>query len=118
MNDSVKDSEMIRRCNCSPADLNQVSAETKLPVVMDTFWASTTNKIKLQDLFKDYILNIPKPMTMGISNEAQPYKGIFSNNNTTTPVVDAILEDTNVKIIPHAFHAICSRATRVIILST
>ena len=53
MNDSVKDSERIRRCNCSPVDLNQVSAETKLPVVMDAFLGSTTNKIKLQNLLRD-----------------------------------------------------------------
>ena len=49
--------------------------------------------------------------SLGISNETQPCKGTFSNNDTTALVIDATFEDTNVMIIPHAFHAICSRVT-------
>ena len=121
---SVKDSERRRRCNCSPVDLNEVSTETKLPVIMDTFWASTTNKVKLQNLLKNYILNNPKPMTdivvssLGTSNETQPCKGFFSDSSTTAPVIDATLEEADVKVIPHAFHAVCNGVTRVVILSS
>ena len=56
---SVKDSERGRRCNCSPIDLNDVSPETPLPVTMESFWASSINKAKLQLLLRKYILNNP-----------------------------------------------------------
>ena len=50
MDGSVKDSERTRRCSCSPINLNEVNAETQLPVIMDNFWASATNK----DNYKGY----------------------------------------------------------------
>ena len=53
---SVKDSERARRSSCRPIDLNTIASETKLPVSMDTFWASSGNKIKLQELLRDRIL--------------------------------------------------------------
>ena len=45
---SVKDSEQQRRLRCSPIDLNVICEETPLPVSMESFWASSANKSKLQ----------------------------------------------------------------------
>ena len=104
--------------------INEVSVETKLPVIMDSFWASTTNKVKLQKLLKAYILNKPKPMTdivvssLGISKKTQPCEGFFSDSSATAPVIDATLEEADVKIISHSFHAVWNGVTRVVILSS
>ena len=79
---SVKDSERARRCNSSPIDLNNVSPDTPLPVTMESFWASSMNKTKLQLLLRKYILDNPMEATglvvsaIGL-DEMESARGIF-----------------------------------------
>jgi hypothetical protein len=79
---SVKDSERAKRCSCSPIDLNVMCEDTPLPVTMDAFWVSSTNKDKVQGLLRSYILANPKTMTdvvisgMGLSSEVEPCRAI------------------------------------------
>ena len=87
---SVKDGERARRCNCSPIDLNNVSPETPLPVTMESFWASSMNKAKLQLLLRKYILDNPMAAAdiavsaVGLA-EIEPARGVFSNIGSTLP---------------------------------
>ena len=45
---SVKDSERKRRQSKQPVELHAISDTTPLPVDMESFWASNTNKKKLE----------------------------------------------------------------------
>jgi len=56
----VKDSERQRRLSCSPIDLNVICEEMPLPVSMDPFWASSSNKSKVQGLLAKLCTSTPK----------------------------------------------------------
>ena len=45
---SVKDTERSRRSTMKPIEVSIIAEDTPLPVNMDTFWASVSNKAKLQ----------------------------------------------------------------------
>ena len=120
---SVKDSERARRCSHSPIDLNVMYEDTPLPVTMDAFWASSTNKAKVQGLIRSHILANPKTMTdvvisaMGMSSDMQTCRAILSDCDTTLPELDVDIEEADARIIPHALHAVNCGATRVVLLS-
>ena len=121
---SVKDGERARRCNCSPIDLNNVSPdhETPLPVTMESFWASSMNKAKLQLLVRKYILDNPMAAAdivvsaLGLA-EIEPDRGVFSNIGITLPELNVKIEEADVRMIPHALHSVNEGASRVILLS-
>ena len=119
---SVKDSERARRCNCCPIDLNNVSPETPLPVTMESFWASSMNKAKLQLLLRKYILDNPMAAAdivvsaIGLA-EIEPARGVFSNIGITLPELNVKIEEADVRMIPHALHSVNGGASRVILLS-
>ena len=116
---SVKDGE---RCNCSPIYLNNVSPETPLPMTIESFWASSMNKAKLQLVLRKYILD--NPMTaadivvsaLGLA-EIEPDRGVFSNIGITLPELNVKIEEADVRMIPHALHSVNEGASRVILLS-
>ena len=119
---SVKDSERARRCNCSPIDLNDVSPETPLPVTMESFWASSINKAKLQLLLRKYILNNPMAAADIVVSairlaEIEPARGVFSNIGITLPELNVKIEEADVRMIPHALHSVNGGASKVILLS-
>lgn len=120
---SVKESERIRRYSCTPIDLNEVNAETQLPVHVNSFWPSAINKARLQGLLRDNIIENPKPMkkvvvsSMGLSSDSKPCKAIHNTCSTAVPELDLSIEEADVRIIPHVLHAVCSGATRVVVLS-
>ena len=119
---SVKDSERTRRCNCSPIDLKDVSPETPLPVTMESFWASSMNKAKLQLLLRKYILDNPMAAAdivvsaIGLA-EIEPARGVFSNIGITLPELNVKIEEADVRMIPHALHSVNGGPSRVILLS-
>ena len=49
---SVKDTERSRRSAIKPIEISMIAEDTPLPVNMDTFWASVSNKAKLQMLLR------------------------------------------------------------------
>ena len=49
---SIKDAERVRRSTQKAIEINNIVAETRLPVDMETFWSSNSNKTKLQLLFR------------------------------------------------------------------
>ena len=119
---SVKDSERARRCNCSPIDLNDVSPETPLPVTIESFWASSINKVKLQLLLRKYILNNPMAAADIVVSairlaEIEPARGVFSNIGITLPELNVKIEEADVRMIPHALHSVNEGASKVILLS-
>ena len=59
--ESVQGSERARRSSCAPIDINMLTAETPVPISMDSFWASSNNKIKLQQFVEKSILEHVNP---------------------------------------------------------
>ena len=120
---SVKGSERSRRCGCSPIDLYVIATETQLPVTMDAFWASSANKSKLQKLIRQHILTKPKPKTdtivssIGHPPEIEPCLAISNGKETSLPDLDIMIEEADVRIIPHACHAVETGTKRVVIIS-
>jgi hypothetical protein len=49
---SVKDSERSRRATVSAIEISAINVDTPLPICMDTFWTSGSNKTKLQKLLR------------------------------------------------------------------
>ena len=49
---SVKDTERSRRSTMNPIEISMIAEDTPLPVNMDTFWASVSNKVKFQMLLR------------------------------------------------------------------
>lgn len=120
---SVKDSERTRRCSSSPIDLYGIGTGTQLPVTMDAFWASSANKSKLQKLLQQCILTKLKPMTdtvvssIGRPPEIEPCLAIFNGKETPLRDLDTTIEEADVRIIPHARHAVENGTKRVVIIS-
>ena len=118
---SFKDSEQARRCNCSPIDLNDVSSETSLPVTMESFWASSMNKAKIQLLLRKCILDNPMAADIVVSAiglaDIELARGVFSNTGITMPELNVKIEEADVRMIPHALHSVNGGASRVILLS-
>lgn len=119
---SVKDSERARRCNSSPIDLNDMSPRTPLPVNMESFWASPMNKAKLQGLIREHILENPMQTAdivvsaFGLS-ETKPCRGVFNDISIQLPELNHRIEEADVRMIPHALHAVKGGASRTILLS-
>ena len=47
---SAKDTERSRRSTMKPIEISMIAEDTPLPVNMDTFWVSVSNKVKFQML--------------------------------------------------------------------
>ena len=53
---SVKDTERSRRSTMKPIEISMKAEDTPLPVNMDTFWASVSNKAKLQMILRKGVI--------------------------------------------------------------
>ena len=123
---SVKDCERSRRSESLPIDMNDINRETLIPASIKAFWASVTNKEKLQFLLKKYICENTSPKiqfvlsgtgTAGVAN-AQPCISIIKKKK---PVelheLDLSIEEADVRVIPHALHASKNGAKTIVLLA-
>ena len=101
-----------------------ICEEMPLPVSMDPFWASSSNKSKLQGLLRNYVLAHPRPITdfvvsgIGFSPNINPCQGIFNSSYPIpVPDLDANIEEADVWTIPHALDTTNCGAKRVLLLS-
>ena len=115
---SVKDSERARRSCCKPIDLHVVAAETHLPVPMDVFWVSPTNKVKLQQLLRETILQQTYQRTVVVNTigVGPEMMSCMSSIQDIGPIseLNVDLEEADVKLIPHALHAVKYGSTRIV----
>lgn len=119
---SVKESERTRRSSCRPIDLNAINSETKLPVSMDAFWASPTNKTKLQQLLRQIAIQQSNSRTvvvsaMGVAPDMLPCISVSKDDINPLRELDVEIEEADVRLIPHALHAVNHGSTRIVILS-
>ena len=91
-------------------------------MTMESFWASSMNKAKLQLLLRKYILDNPMAAAdivvsaVGLA-EIEPDRGVFSNIGITLPELNVKIEEADVRMIPHAPHSVNEGASTVILPS-
>ena len=102
-----------------------LTAETPVPISMDSFWVSSNNKTRLQQFVKKSILEHANPGVhvvvsgTGISGrtEVESCKAIFNKNEVVqVPVLDIDIEEADVRLFPHLSHCVTGGITRVVVL--
>ena len=119
---SVKDSERQRRAKTRPIEISSISNDTPLPVQMDTFWASGTNKVKLQSFLaasaQNKIGNTELILSRWSSDEGATLPQVIQSSQNIDPdklVFD--IEEADLRIIPHAIDCANNASKRLVILS-
>ena len=123
----MKDSERLRRAEVLPILYSNITLDSKLPKVMEAFWPAPENKVKLEQLIKDYVVSrctaenysfeivLSRIIGDEISSETisivNSKIGCYSELNTDH-------EEADVRIIPHVDHAIRRNCERAVILSS
>ena len=124
---SVKDSERLRRTQKPPVLYSNITLESKLPRDMDSFWPSAANKAKLEQLMKGWLIGHFTAESVDVHFLSSRIVGDETLTQTQSirngivsehPVLDSVHEVADIRIIPHALHAIRSNCTRIVILSS
>lgn len=116
----MKDSERVRRRSENPIDVNEMGKETKLPVLKEAFWASSSNKAKLQEALRCNILEEQNDRTelvasvMGMKEGMNHCAAVLNGCARVLPNLNVEIEEVDVRLIPHAVN---SGAARVVLLS-
>ena len=126
MGTSLKDSERQRREKKSPIELHDVSRETPLPREMDRFWPSSVNKAKFESLIhaEALVRNWSAPtLEIIVSHFCGPDSIVVSCWSMTSrpvevPQLKCNVEEADMRIIPHAMHAVKQGKNRIIVLSS
>lgn len=122
---SVKDSERVRRTTNKPVEISIISEQTPLPVNMESFWPANTNKVKLQNLIRKWILENAsrlwpeKELVLSSIIEhgtCTACQSISNGNICRYEDLEQFIEEADVRLIPHAMHAIHRGTTRILIL--
>ncbi len=124
---SAKDTERERRSSVKPIEITCIACDTPVPIDMDTFWPSNTNKKKLQAFSRVWIKENVQSILPGVkivlsgtcigkdgnkscevieNGESNEYAQLDFNN----------IEEADIRIVPHAFDA-SSETERIVILS-
>ena len=125
---SVKDSERSRRCTTQAIEILNLNEETLLPIDMNTFWPSSSNKTKLQLMAREWIIkNAPHKCPqiqvilsgIGVTDlDRTPCKSVTSPGQVRILAdIQYSIEETDVRLIPHALHAAQEMTKRIVILS-
>ena len=123
---SVKDTERSRRATIKPSETCTVAEDTPMLVNIDTFWASISNKAKLQALLRKWV-------TENVENKCPEVEIVFGNFcaqsmslpcqilkedcRMSLPELDLNIEEADVRLMSHAMHATRTGAKRLVILS-
>ena len=123
LKDSLKEYERMRRSKVDPIETLIVRYDQPLPVEIDRFWASSTNKTKLQKTFIQWIINnfnLSTPVYLGGSHEEDLTMCLHLQNGNTydVPVLKCDDEEADDRIMLHINHAVTvERFSRVIVAS-
>ena len=122
---TIKDSERKRRARTPAVELNKVERETPLPVQMEKFWPSSKNKASLETLIHHDAILYPWNGNIDVFVSAfdlihgkslQAFK-ISNELVVTTPDLDVKIEEADLRLVLHAYHATRHGFKRVIIQS-
>ena len=126
---SLKHSERQRRAKKLPIELHDVSRDTPLPRQMDKFWPSNVNKANFESLIHAEALAwnwSPPIMEIMVSHFCKPdgivvpcwLKTMRPVHAELVPELEHNIEEADMRIIPHAMHAVEHCKKRIIVLSS
>ena len=122
---SIKNTEESRISTVTPIEISMVAEDTPLPVNIDTFWASISNKAKLQALLRKYVIEHAEyvyPEVELVFSSAQsmslPRQSPKEDCLLSLPDLDLTIEEADVWLAPHAIHATQTGAKRFVFLSS
>jgi hypothetical protein len=112
---SVKDSERKRRSTTQAIEINNLLEDTLLPVDMDTFRPSSSNKVKLQLLLRKWIIANGSQKCPGIQIilsgtgvaevDRNPCQSLTCTDQLEfLPDLDVDIEEADVQMTPHVLH--------------
>ena len=123
---SVKDTERSRRSTMKPIEISMIAEDTPLPVNMDAFWASVSNKAKLQMFLRNGVIENAANMCPEIEiafscfsaqNILLPCQSLTEGCLMSLSELDLTIEEADVRLVLHAIHATQTGAKRLVILS-
>ena len=125
INDSLKECEQLRRFKCEPIHLKDIQLETKLPIQLDQFWASASNKENLQKLSRVYFKNLSKTPNLEIvvsgyltnNKEIVKAEQYYRDETTILPNLNSDTEEADTRIIPHINDISLKNNTTAVVLS-
>lgn len=123
---SLKDSERLRREKKPAIELHDVSRTTPLPQEIDRFWPSRVNKTKFETLIHAEALtqNWTGPQVeVIVSNFYGPDSNVLpcllkTSRNVEVSELKSEVEEADMRIIPHAMHAVKQGYKCIIVLSS
>ena len=124
---SIKDSERRKRQKKPPIELHYINKETPLPVEMDRFWPSITNKTKLESLlhqmaldhpWKDIAVEIYVSNFRGPDEINLPSRKLSAGLIFEVPELNSDVEEADLRCIVYALHAIQQGCNQLVILSS
>lgn len=123
---TIKDSERQKRARTSAVELNKIERTTPLPVQMETFWPSIKNKARLESLIhQDAMLYPWSECTSNVfvsafdqtNGESLRSFNLAEGLVTAVPDLDLKIEEADLRLILHAFHAAQTGTKRIVVLS-
>ena len=124
INDSLKECEQLRRSKCEPIHLKDIQLETKLPIQLDQFLASASNKEKLQKLSRVYFKILSKTPNLEIvvsgyltNKEIVKAEQYYRDETTILPNLNSDTEEADTLIIPHINNISLKNNTTAVVLS-
>ena len=122
---SVKDSERGRRSRSRAIEMGSLACATPLPVDMDSFWSSSNNKTKLQQLLREQLVDLPSGrcsaelVASGVDGESpQHCQSVHNGTVTHLSDLDIDIEESDERLVPHAMHAVKTGSVRIVLLSS
>ena len=123
---SVKDTERSRRSTMKPIEISMIAEDTPLPVNMDTFWASVSNKAKLQMFLRNGMIKNAANMYTEVEivfscftaqNMLLPCQSLTEGCLMSLSELDLTIEEADVRLVPHAIRVTQTGTKRLVILS-
>ena len=123
---TIKDSERQKRSRTPAVELNKIERTTPLPIQMETFWSSNKNKARLESLIhQDAMLYPWNECTSNVFVSAFDQShgenlrcfNLAEGLVAAVPDLDLKIEEADLRVILHAFHAAQTGTKRIVVLS-
>ena len=122
---SPKSSEILLRYGKSAIEMYQINENIRIPVQEDKFWASTNNKILLQNFLREYIFHRGQEFWPGIelicsnTNKKLCLSSFpLESSDRLTSLQRQDIEEADSRIIIHVEHAINEGTQNILVLSS
>ena len=126
LDSSLKAAERLRRTEETAIDVVALEDDTKLPVQMAKFWASSANKLKLQLLAIEKVKSLAsktsvKLCTSGlfvVNDEYRPSELHLLDRVSPVEYLDSLIEEADERLILHIMYAVNNGHNFIIVRST